>query len=170
MTKAKLIMLLSLLLAFAAGVTVGFLLRHPGHKTYLQSKLSRELGLTPEQREEMSKIWSDVRSRARRGQDGRNQALERERDEAIKALFSEEQKARYEEVMQEYSRKVAEHTQERRKVFQQAVERTKQILTESQRKKYEELLKKRPEMGYRHRPGNRKMERTEAPDTPHGEE
>lgn len=170
MNKTRTMVLVCFLVAFAAGTAVGLLIGRSRRGPRDRSRLTRELNLTPAQRKQMRKIWSDVMSAGWRQRRERSDALQKERDEAVKALLSEEQKAQYEEVMQGYSRKIADAAEERGKIFQTAVERTKQILTDAQRKKYEELLEKRPEMGPRHRRGNRKTERSEAHDTPRGEE
>ena len=96
--------------------------------------------------------------------------LQKEREDAVKALLTQEQAARYEEVRQEYARKSAALSQERRKVFQEAVERTKLLLTESQRKKYDELLRKDPMRGHRDSYRRTKSSRGDAPHVPRGEE
>ncbi len=134
------IVIASFVLAFAAGTTVGLLLGQSAQTPRRRSRLSRELDLTPAQREQMRKIWSEVMGSAGGQRRERRETLRKERDEAVQALLTEEQKARYEKVMQEYSRKLAELSEERRKRFQEAGERTKEILTDQQRKKYEELL------------------------------
>ena len=157
MTKARVMMLACFLVAFAAGTALGLLVGRPALAPHSRSRLSRELDLTPQQREQMRQIWSDVMRSAPQDEYERRQALRTQRDEAIQALLAEEQKPRYEEVMQEYSRKVDELAQERQELFQKATERTKEILTESQRKKYEELLEKA--RGPRSRPGGRPTHR-----------
>ncbi len=166
MTKTKVIVLVSFLAAFAAGTAVGLLVGRSAQTPRQRSWLSRELGLTPEQRDQMREIWSEFM----RAAGGHRRALQEERDQAVQALFTEEQKAQYEELMQEYSRKLEELAQQRRELYQQAVERTKQILSEPQRKKYEELLERRGEGFRRHYRGNRERGRTEVSDTPRAEE
>ena len=117
MTKTKLIMLVCFLVAFAAGTAVGFLAGRSAKAPRHRSSLSRELDLTAQQREQMRKVWSELMSSARRDGREHRQALRTERDEAVQALLTEEQKERYEEVMREYSRKSEELAQERRKLF-----------------------------------------------------
>jgi len=134
-------MLAAFVLAFAAGVAAGFLAGRPRPKQ--GSWLSAELALTPAQEEQMRKIWSEVMSGGRREQFERRAALDKERDEAIRNLLPEESLAAYEALLQEHAQKVAGLSDERRKQFQAAVDRTKAMLTEAQRAKYEEFLKKR---------------------------
>ncbi len=170
MTKTKLIMLICFLVAFAAGTAVGVLVGRSARAPRHRSRLSRELDLTGPQREQMRKIWFELMSSARRDERGRRQALRTERDEAVQGLLVEEQREQYEKVMQDYSRKSEELAQERRQLFQEAVEETKKILTESQRKKYEELLEKRKGRGRRRHPGGREAGSREADVTPRAQE
>ena len=142
--------------AFGAGVAVGVaftrLTAGPQHGSWLE----HELSLTPAQREQMHKIWSQVISLSAPQEHEQRQALQKERDEAIRGLLSNGQKAKYEEVMQKYTQKLAALEDGRKKAFEEAVERTKQILTDSQRTKYLQLLQERsgrhPSHGPRDRP------------------
>lgn len=158
MTKAKTMVCICFVLAFAAGVCVGLLVSRSASGPRSGSWLSRELDLTREQREQMRQIWSEVMRASGERQRERRDTLQKERDEAISALLTNEQEREYEQLMEQYARKHQELSQERRKRFEETVEKTKQILTESQRKKYEELLKNgrgprgRPGGGPPHRP------------------
>ena len=143
MTKTKMILIVSFLVTAAAGIGVGMLVSWPKPRYARRSRLTRELNLSSEQQEQMRKIWSGVRGFPR-GRTGENRrALTQERDTAIIALLSEEQLTQYQQIVQEYERKLEELSQERRSRIQAAVEQTKQILTTEQASKYEELLKKR---------------------------
>ncbi|HRU06160.1 MAG TPA: periplasmic heavy metal sensor [Candidatus Brocadiia bacterium] len=139
--------------AFAAGVAAGVALFPPPAPPPPGSWLTHELDLTPEQRTQMRQIWSGVMGGGRGQRHVERQALEKERDEAIQALLTEEQKARYDEVMKSFSAKVAAQAEERKKAFDDAVESTKKILNEKQRAKYEEILKQRGGRGRRGPPG-----------------
>ena len=169
-------------LAFAAGVCVGLL----AGRSASGSRLSRELDLTREQREQMRQIWSEVMRASEEQQWQRRCELQQERDEAIRALLTDEQKRQHEQLMGEYARKLDGLSQERGKRFDEAVEKTKLILTESQRKRYEQLLETgceprgRPGGGPPHRPGggpgrgafreNRDAAGAEVQDGPRGQE
>jgi len=151
-TKTRIVMLVSFAVVFAAGMAAGLLLARSARPAHRRSWLTSELDLTSEQREQMREIWSwpDPRSPMRSPFE-RRRAIREWRDEAVRALLTDEQKVRHDELMLQYERKLAELTEERRKAFEEKVERTKGILTESQRKKYEELLEKG--RGSRRRPG-----------------
>lgn len=134
-------MLVSFAVVFAAGVVAGLLLARSARPAHRRSWLASELGLTPEQQQQMRKIWSEPDQRsAMRGDLERRRALRQWRDEALRALLTEEQKARHDALVHQYEQKLAELNEERRKAFEETMERTKEILTESQRKKYEKLL------------------------------
>ena len=138
-------MLASFAVVFAAGVAVGLVLAWSARASHRRSWLAGELDLTPQQREQMREIWSQPDQRAQmRSHFERSRAIREQRDEALRALLTEEQKARHDELLQEYEQQLNELNEERRKAFEEKVQRTKEILTEPQRKKYEELLGRGP--------------------------
>ena len=141
MTKTKLIILICFCAAFGAGVAAGVALMRSAPPPPHESWLGHELNLTPEQREQMHQIWSQAMGSPGPQLHEQRQALQKERDEAIRALLNAGQKAKYDEVMKNYAEKIAALEETRKKAFDEAVERTKKILTGPQRKKYEELLK-----------------------------
>jgi Spy/CpxP family protein refolding chaperone len=147
MTKTKILLVAVFLVTFAAGVVVGRLTWESGHRPPGPSFLAAELNLTAEQREKMHTIWTEAMSDGGRRQWDQRKVLGQERDAAIAALMTPEQKPQYEKILQDYTRKLDEQGQERKKAFDLAVEQTKQILTPEQVAKYEELLKKMPERG-----------------------
>jgi len=128
------------LAAFVAGVAAGVALFPPPPPPPPGSWLTHELDLTPEQRTRMRQIWSGVMRGPRHSE---RQAMEKEKDEAVRALLTDEQKARYEEVAKGFAARLAAQADERKKAFEDAVESTKKILSEKQRAKYEEILKQR---------------------------
>ena len=142
MTKTKLIVIVCFCAAFGAGLGTGVAVTRLGAPPRHGSWLEHELNLTPQQREQMHQIWSQVIGPPGPPQREQRQVLQKERDDAIRGLLKQDQKAQYEEVMKKYAEKLAALDDARKKAFDEAVERTKQILTESQRKKYEELLQK----------------------------
>jgi len=145
MTRTRLIVLLCFVAAFVAGLAAGVVLgRAAPPRRSRRTWLDRELNLTPRQKEQMGEIWSRVISGAAHQQfRDRRRALEGEREQAIRGLLSDEQRQKYEEVIKDYEEKLAALDAERRKLFEDAVERTKQILTEPQRRKYEAILEAR---------------------------
>ena len=154
MTRFKAFILVCFCLAFLAGVSVGVLWTRVSKKPRGPSWIERELDLTAEQRKQMQEIWSGAMGMGRQQQREQRRAIREERDKAIQALFTEEQKAQYEEAVRLYEEKSAALDAARDATFKQAVEQTKAILTEGQRAKYEELLTQRPPGGHR-RPGPR---------------
>jgi cell division protein ZapA (FtsZ GTPase activity inhibitor) len=108
--------------------------------------LREQLNLTAEQQEQMHKIWSGVDASARQHFEQRR-AFAEDRDKAIAELLTPEQKPKYDQIRQDYDRKLAELSQERKLADDQAVEKTKQILVGDEVAKYEELIKRQRERG-----------------------
>ena len=76
----------------------------------------------------MDEIWNAVMRDSRKVQSEQRQALQKQREEAVRALLSEEQKIKYDGVLKDYADKKAELDKAREKTFQEAVEKTKLIL------------------------------------------
>jgi hypothetical protein len=101
--------------------------------------LGRELDLTPAQETQMKQIWEatrvemDEHMRRRKG-------VEQEWEAAVQGMFSEEQKARFEQLRQEYQTRLAAVEGEFESIFRRADDKTRQILDEAQRKKFEDIL------------------------------
>src|SRR5256885_16140240 len=117
----KFIVIFGFAVAFAAGLVVG-MGKHtapaeagsPLPTTHPSGPhgMAAELNLTPQQQEQMKKIWQDV---ARRGhgepqQPDRRQQFRAERDEALAALVHPEDKDKYEQIQKDY--RSEEHTSE----------------------------------------------------------
>jgi len=143
-TKACLIILLCFMTAFAAGICVGVLWQR---RTKLpQDGWLSDLNLSSEQREKIRAIWTDpLRLVDKQTRRERREAAQKEREDALRALVTGEQKQRYEEVMSACQRKLEEIAQEARKSSDDAYVRTKAVLTETQRAMFDELRKKREE-------------------------
>jgi Spy/CpxP family protein refolding chaperone len=139
-TKTKVILLVSFAVVFAAGAAMGRLLAPQERERRRGFGPAEELGLTPEQGEQMRAIWSEVFSRLRKEHGNRRQELARERGEAVRELLTEEQREQYDGVFEEYERELRGLEEQRDAAVEEAVERTKEILTPEQREKYEEML------------------------------
>ena len=150
MTRVKTILTIAFILAMGAGVAVGMLgARYPEtHRP--KSWLGDELNLSAEQREQMREIWQDA-SKSRSRDWERRRAFEREKNEAIVALLTEEQKAKHDEINRQFAQKMQEHQQQRELAMQDAIERTKQILTPQQRERYEQIMQEKREKRERDR-------------------
>lgn len=144
MTKQKVLMVCLFLVALGCGFVAGRNFGRPEHEGRREpSWLADELKLTSAQREQMRTIWSEtLKGEGQRHGDRRRQ-LQRERDEAVVALLTAEQRTAYDKVQERFGQQMAEISKEREASFQRAVEQTKAILNESQRAKYEQLMKSR---------------------------
>jgi len=146
----KYVTIAGFLIAFAAGLVVGFEVRRQTAQANAPAAtrpsrhgfLTAELNLSPEQQEQMKAIWSEAAHRGGREQDERRRQYRKERDDAIAALIRPDDKPRFEAAGKLYTERMAGMEKEWRASFAAAVEKTKQILTPEQRQKYEDLLKK----------------------------
>jgi hypothetical protein len=143
----KLAILFGFGLMFLAGLTVGRWNKAatPSHET--RPWLSQQLNLSKVQEQQMKKIWSEaasVQSGARQMHDA-----DRQRDEAIRAMLSDDQKAQLELIVKEHDARVTAVQTEREKAIRDAEDRTRNILSDEQRKKFEEISK-----AHSHRRGN----------------
>jgi Spy/CpxP family protein refolding chaperone len=157
----KLVVIIGFAVAFAAGLTVGMKSQQasiaspaaPASPTSRPSGprhggwMTSELNLTPQQQEQLDKIWSDSRSKMHDMDDKRRQ-LRADRDEAFIALLSPENKIKYDEAVTKYKEQSAAIDAAMRKNFEDSVARTKEVLTADQRAKYDEWLS-------HHQPGDR---------------
>ena len=129
--------------ALGTGIVVGMgITRTPspqrdGGRSWLVEKLQ----LTPEQSEQIKAVWSDnLKDSWKRHSDAVRQ-YRKERDDAMVALLTPDQKAAYDKILERYNTEITEMNREQESQFQTAAEKTKQILNDHQRAVYEELLK-----------------------------
>lgn len=154
MTKAKAIILISFILIFAAGAAVGVSVQRSGERPRHRPGLFGGLDLTPEQREEVQRIWFGQTGPDRPHMFDQVRRLEEEREQAVLDLLTEEQRALYDELMQAHERKLNEFSEERRRDFESKVEQTMEVLTESQREKFGEFIEESRERGRQLLPGS----------------
>jgi len=147
MTKTKALLIAAFAVTFAAGAAVGWLVSGGRHPHRGPSWLAAELDLTNAQREQMRQIWSDGMREAVRNRWDQRKILMEQRDQAVAALLTDDQRPKYESILQDYETRKEKLEQERGLAFERAVERTKQILTPEQAAKYEQLLKSRSDHG-----------------------
>lgn len=159
--KASLALLIVAVLALGAGLVAGTLGRRvmsagavssgggsaalTGGSTGLAtsgSTLSQELGLSPDQRDRMQQIWEAVRDTSHDCQE-RAQELQKQRDDAVFAMLTDEQKAKYTQITTECVGKIALLNSRREAAFGKAVEATKGMLNEQQRNVYEQMIASR---------------------------
>ena len=152
----KLVVIFGFLVAFSAGFVVGIVSHAPpaeaGSPNVVAPRpattrsfgggrgiLPAALNLTPEQQEKMKKIWQSGPPRAHGGDDPRNQARE-QRDAAIQAMLTPEEKIRYDDIQKSFQDRMASLDRELREDFQRKVKETDEILTSEQSVKYHEFL------------------------------
>jgi len=149
--KTRATLVLAFVIALGAGVVGGVLLsRMPFLSTVSgappvtgQSPLSEMLQLTPDQSDKMRSIWEEARAKAQTAVN-EVQQLQKGRDDAfVSILTTDEQKSQYEKITKDYAVKFDSVTAGRDRVFQDAVEQTRQILNSEQQKKYEEVIRSR---------------------------
>lgn len=146
MNGARWLVVFGFVVALAAGAVLGVAQERARRAPAEGSWLAMQLNLTPEQQEQIRQVWSEVQSLSGREYRDRRAALAKERETQVRALLTDEQRSRFEEILAEYQRKVDALAAERERAVQAAIEKTKMLLDERQRAKYEQLLKER-EMG-----------------------
>ena len=154
-TRIEILLIGLTVLALSAGVVAGMLAtRLPVTTTAAGpgpgDALCDQLQLDAHQREQMREIWEGVKSKAR---DSYNDAqdLQHQRDQAILGMLSDEQKAKFEKLSKDFADRYASLADARKKIFDEAVEKTRKMLTDQQRKQYDEILRDR--MGHGLSPG-----------------
>ena len=151
MKNLKLVFAAVFALTLASGVVAGMLVsRLPAIRgTGGQSKpamrhllVGDELQLSDEQHEKMRDIWEGTRDvvdecfqKAR--------AYQKQRDDAFLGLLTDEQKAAYAKINDNYVAQINGLNAKRTDAFKDAVQKTKELLNEPQRKRYEEILNER---------------------------
>jgi hypothetical protein len=145
--ELKLAILFGFGLMFFAGLTVGRWNKAaaPAHEN--RPWLSQQLNLSKLQEQQMKKIWSEAasaQSAARQLHDA-----DRQRDEAVRSMLSDDQRAQLESIIQEHDARIGTVQKDREKAIRDAEDRTRTILSDEQRKKFDEISK-----AHGHRRGN----------------
>ena len=157
-TRIEILLIGLTVVALSAGVVAGVLAsRLPasggaaGPMGPEQTPLAAELQLTPAQQDQMKQIWEGVRGRVHETFEDA-QRLQKERDDALVAMLTDEQKARFEKISKDFADRFDQLSSKRDRTFADAVEKTRRLLSDDQRKKYDEILKNRvgpgPGRGY----------------------
>ena len=140
--KISLLLVLMFALAMAAGAVTDRLAwgRRPPAMEQPQrvgvvggSSLAEELQLTREQTEQIRPIWEEARDAAHACAN-EAERIQRDHEEQLKGMLTDEQKARYERLSQENHLKIAAQDARRKDAFRQAVARTEKLLREDQRR------------------------------------
>lgn len=152
MRKTNFLIVFAAAVVFAAGAFVGMVGQRAAAKTSDapafvlpgRSRLTEELHLDAEQQKKIGAIWSAAVVKAGPPPTDSVRVLEKERELAILNLLSDDQKKQYNQVIDEYRRKIDSLHQRARAAFTEAEEQTKVLLDPTQRAKYEEIIKRRP--------------------------
>jgi len=143
MSKVRLMVIFGFAIAFAAGASVGMLISLPkqasADRPSRPGDLAEQLGLSPQQQEQMHKIWGEfVMGRDKEFRDSKREIWQA-KDEAIEDLLTEEQRSEYDSICADCELRLMAMDQQWQSIIDQAVEKTKAILTPEQVKKYEEF-------------------------------
>ncbi len=138
--KVFIFALAAFFLAFASGVAVGVAGRRAFQSNRFQSVLVEELDLTPDQRHQIQRIWSDVADNHKPLPMAELQKADTARWQAIDQLLTPRQRSQYVQIQQQFESRMQELEQGNRDRVARAEDQTRQILTPTQREKYEQLL------------------------------
>jgi Spy/CpxP family protein refolding chaperone len=148
--KITLVLGVMFVVAMAAGVMAGRATARPGSRPSAPppestqevggSPLADELQLSREQAEQMRPIWEAARTTAQASAK-EAERIQREHDEQLRAMLTDEQRARYAQLSQANHRRIAAADARRREAFRQAVAETKKILRPDQWRAYEQIIR-----------------------------
>ena len=127
-------------LVFISGVAVGVVGRRALQPIRFRSVLVEELDLTPIQRYQLQRIWSDVAKNRTPVPMEELDKVDSERWKAIDDLLTPQQRIQYAQIQQRFESRMQGLDQGNRERVAAAEEQTRQLLTPEQREKYERLL------------------------------
>ena len=144
MNKAVQASILAVVIAFVAGIATGWGVgRVAAPEKERQSPrawLSQELKLSPEQETKMAEIWSSFAESSEGGDRSRWRQLYEEREQRVRDMLSEEQRAEYDAIRADWEGQREALHEERDARRDAAVEATMAILDDAQKTKYREML------------------------------
>jgi hypothetical protein len=145
MSHHKILFLSTLLLVLGAGVVVGKLsTRLPemvvGKPGGGGPPWAAQLGLTAEQQKQWDAIWADVSPKIGKTFDSRR-AIDRERDQAVLALLTSEQRAAFEKIQNDCRVKRQDCDHDRDHIIHDAEDRSQALLDDVQKKRWDTLQK-----------------------------
>ena len=146
LSRLKYLLIPTVALVLAAGMVIGRISTKIPAATQPVDKPSgwfdEQLNLSADQRKQMDTIWGEVRQNVGKTFEGRS-TLDKERDQAILDLLSEDQKKVYNAIYDNYRAKRADMDKQRDKLFADANTRSRAILNEEQQKRWDALSKDR---------------------------
>ncbi|MGD0464126.1 MAG: hypothetical protein ABSB74_16715 [Tepidisphaeraceae bacterium] len=153
MLRKKIVLILVMtLLALSAGMVLGWVWT-PLQKAESSQAGVRgprpwfdQLGLTPDQQQQMDKIWGDTRQQ-RQKMFERFRELDKQRDQQIQGLLNDSQRSAYDKIIADFRAGREELNKQREALISDANARSLALLDDSQKAKWEILSK---EMRSRH--------------------
>jgi Spy/CpxP family protein refolding chaperone len=148
--RLKLILIAASILALGAGVFAGMAVSRipastavvepmPAQQQPEHASIADSLGLTDAQRDQMRSIWEGVRTNVHQTfQEA--QTIQKDRDDAVVAMLTDSQKARYAALTQQAAEKFAALSSQRDQAFRDGVDKTRKILNDSQRLTYDRIM------------------------------
>jgi Spy/CpxP family protein refolding chaperone len=142
MNKQILLVFFVFVVALGSGILLGMGVARTPRGPEGSSYIEQELKLTPQQREQMRGIWQGVLRQAGQHSWERRRELSKQREEAVMALLTPEQRKQYDALQEQYNQGLAVVSKEREAAYKMAVEKTKAMLTSAQAARYDEILAK----------------------------
>jgi len=151
MKRSRQVFLIAAVLVLGAGVVLGRLSAHiavdvppppppAGPQGHPPSWLQDQLGLSTEQRQQMDALWAEVKQQMTADRDRRHE-FDRERDEAIQNMLSNQQKLVYQAILDEYHTKRQQMENARDSLIKSAEDRSRALLSDSQKVRWDQLAK-----------------------------
>jgi Spy/CpxP family protein refolding chaperone len=141
MSRTKVMLVVAFLLVCVAGGVVGMALDRRVRPAPTGDGPFASLDLTDAQAQQMKAIWSRLMKRPDEMYQ-KHQQIDQQRNEAIRALLSPEQKLRYDQIQENHRRSAELLDNQMDQAFHDAEEQTRKILTPAQQVKFDEIRKK----------------------------
>ncbi|MGA2582091.1 MAG: Spy/CpxP family protein refolding chaperone [Tepidisphaeraceae bacterium] len=164
MWRSKIILTAMVILVMAAGVTVGRLsmtfaqtanTSTQGPKDNHRLPWWARLNLSSEQQQQVDAIWKSTRPQMEMVTENRRN-LDKERDVAIRGLFTPDQATAYDKILSDYHSDVAASDKQQQAILEDANARTRALLDEEQQKKWDAMVKEQKDH-WRHGSGGSRM-------------
>ena|ERR1700722_10050206 len=151
MLHSNLVLLSTAAIVMGAGVMVGRVTAQYSHETPHQHSdqfrahgghtwIDDQLNLTADQKQKMDAIWDETRKTIESTFDGRR-TTERAREQEILGMLTDQQRAAYAKINDEFRAKRDEQFKLRSKLIQEANDKSRALLDDSQQKKWDALTK-----------------------------